>query len=131
MAAAIQKGNPNWKPGVSGNPGGRPKGYKGLAKLIQKRSDGGEELIIFLFDVLRGEHELGATLGARQWACEQLLNRGYGKAPAIVEVHNSLDDDAVATVIDTRGMTDEELEIWEKAAEIAERHANKRKPIDV
>jgi len=117
-------------PGTTGGTG-RPKGYKGLARAIQKESDGGQELIDFLFDVLRAKNEAGATLAARQWACEQLLNRGYGRAPQVVEVSTSLDSDAVATAIDVGAMSDEELEIWEKAADIAARHANKRKPIDV
>ena len=113
MSSQVVKRGPGvpWVKGQSGNPGGRPLGYKGIAKYIQANSNGCEDLIDFMFQVLKGEVPEGATLGAKQWACEQLLNRGLGKAPAIVEVHQSLDDDAVATVIDVAEMTDEELEV--------------------
>lgn len=31
------RGNPNWKPGVSGNPGGKPKGTVQIRTLLQHR----------------------------------------------------------------------------------------------
>ena len=112
-------------------PPGRPKGYKGIAKEIQKRTQDGKTLLDFLFSVLDGTVTGGATLAAKMWATEQLLNRGYGKAPQVVEISSTLDTDAHATTIDMSKMTEEELEAMEKAAEIASRYAGKRKPIDV
>ena len=120
-----------WLKGQSGNPSGKAIGFKGLAKKIQAESSGGDELIAFMFSVLRGEVPEGATLAAKQWACEQLLNRGYGKAPQVIEIAQTLDKDAKASVIDMSQASDEDLEAMEKAAEVMERLANKRKPIDV
>ena len=131
MTNKIEKRGPGGLFAKGNTMGGRRKGYKGLARDIQNMSGSGIELVEFMFAVLRGEVPEGASLGAKQWACEQLLNRGYGKAPQVIEISQSLDSDATASVIDVAGMSDEELEVWEKAAEIASRHANKRKPIDV
>ncbi len=132
MAGDVIKRAPNghFLPGTAGGKG-RPRGYKGIAKYIQRNSNGCEDLIDFMFQVLKGEVPEGATLQAKQWACEQLLNRGLGKAPAVVEVHQALDSDPAATVIDMSAASDEDLEAMEKAAEVMERLANKRKPIDV
>ncbi len=112
-------------------PTGRPKGYKGLAKYIQSKSNDGRDLIDFIYTVLSGECEGGSTLAAKMWAVEQLLNRGLGKAPQVIEISTSLDTDAAASAIDMSKMTEKDLEIMEKAGEIAEKYAGNRKPIDV
>lgn len=36
---AGQRGNPNWKPGVSGNPGGRPRIVSGIRRKAQNDSE--------------------------------------------------------------------------------------------
>ena len=114
-----------------GPTGSRPKGYKGIAKYIMSKSNNGEDLIDYLFKVLSGEVEGGSTLAAKMWATEQLLNRGLGKAPQMIEINTTIDTEARATMIDMGAMSDEELEAMEKAAEIASRYAGNRKPIDV
>ncbi len=44
-----------FKPGSKGNPGGRPRGFKGVAAAIMKESRNCDEFIEFAFKVLRNE----------------------------------------------------------------------------
>ena len=112
-------------------PTGRPKGYKSLAMDIQRRTGNGEKLMDFLLDVFNAEASLdGVKMSERMWACEQLLNRGWGRFPSVVEVH-TLDSDAVPNEVDVDDMTNEELEALEEAGKILEKHSSKRKVIDV
>ena len=65
-----------WKPGQSGNPGGRPKGFAGLAAVIRKKTNDGEELVDFALGVLRNKK---ASIGDRLEALEWLSVRGFGQ----------------------------------------------------
>lgn len=115
-------------PGPNPKPTGRPKSYKGIAKDIQKRTGNGKELLDFIESVLKGTVEGGSTLAAKMWACEQLLNRGYGRAPQVVEVHSDATD-TPAVALDFSQLSDEELEAMEKAAEIVNNLADKQKGV--
>jgi hypothetical protein len=64
----------SWAPGVSGNPGGRPKG---LAALVREETADGAELVTFMLAVLRGRKK--APLRLRMEAAAWLADRGFGK----------------------------------------------------
>jgi hypothetical protein len=70
-------GNPNWQKGVSGNPGGRPKG-KVLGELARAHT---EEAIRVLVEVMNNKK---ASPSARVSAASAILDRGYGKPPQAI-----------------------------------------------
>jgi hypothetical protein len=63
-----------FKPGQTGNPGGRPKG---LAALVREQTADGADLVAFL---VRAVHNKRLPMRIRLEACAQLLDRCYGKA---------------------------------------------------
>lgn len=69
-----------FRPGQSGNPGGRPKG---LAALIRQQTGDGAELVGFALKVLRSSRQ---DPRLRLQACEWLADRGFGKAVQSHEV---------------------------------------------
>jgi hypothetical protein len=69
-------------PGVSGNPGGRPRGL--VAAIRQATEDGGE-LVAFMVRVFRGQ-EPKATLRDRVAAATWLADRCFGRPPQAVSV---------------------------------------------
>ena len=77
-------GNPNWQPGVSGNPGGRSKelAQQQSAARLEAASHA-REVIAYLLKVLRDEDEGTAY---RLKAGIELLNRGLGLPLAQVDV---------------------------------------------
>lgn len=73
-----------WKPGQSGNPGGRPKGiHRRIRELYPE-----DELIEGMVEVARGEKIAGKTptlreiIDARKW----LADYGWGKAPSFAPI---------------------------------------------
>ena len=77
-----------FKPGVSGNPGGRPKQRTDLTKLARKYT---KTALLAVVRILK-DPESGAANQLR--AAEILLDRGHGKAPQVV----TLDGDSSAPV---------------------------------
>jgi hypothetical protein len=73
LAIPRRPGNPAWLPGVSGNPGGRPKG---IASLVREQTADGADLIDFLVKVVHNKRQ---PMRLRLEACAQLLDRGFGK----------------------------------------------------
>lgn len=74
-----------WRPGQSGNPGGRPREIGYLRELARERT---EEAIETLADVmLNGESD-----SARVAAATALLDRGYGKPPQSIAVDANVRD---------------------------------------
>ena len=70
-------GNPNWKPGASGNPGGRPKEYAEIKELAREH---GPAAIAKLVEFLHGDdHKLAKA------AADSLLDRGFGKPSQSVD----------------------------------------------
>jgi hypothetical protein len=63
-----------FKPGQSGNPGGRAKG---LASLVREQTRDGAELVEFMLSVLRGKKK--APLRLRMEAAAWLADRGFGR----------------------------------------------------
>lgn len=94
-----------WKPGQTGNPGGRPKG---LAGYIRDQTMDGRELADFLISVMRGEFPPLSFRGSeRLKACEMLLNRGFGQQPLIEG------DPNIKPVLDLAKLTPQELDFIE------------------
>jgi hypothetical protein len=77
-------GNPNWQPGISGNPGGRSKelAQQQSAARLEAASHA-SEVIAYLLEVLRNE---GEGTAYRLKAGIELLNRGLGLPQAQVDV---------------------------------------------
>lgn len=88
-----------WKPGQSGNPGGRPKG---LASLVREETKDGKELVEVMLKIVRGEltstetyldkkgqpHEVVHEPAPRDKieAVKWLADRGFGKVMESIEV---------------------------------------------
>jgi hypothetical protein len=69
---------PPWKPGVSGNPTGRPAG---LVSAIRKQTKDGAELVRFFCAVFRDEQ---VDLDDRMTAATWLADRAFGKPAQMV-----------------------------------------------
>jgi len=70
--------------GVSGNPGGRPRG---LAAYVRENTGGGEEVVELMLGVMRGDVIGGQVprIRDRMDAATWLADRAFGKAVAQVE----------------------------------------------
>lgn len=62
-----------WKPGVSGNPGGRPKGQGNVRELAQQHT---EEAVSTLVEIMKDKK---APPAARATASSAILDRGWGR----------------------------------------------------
>lgn len=71
MSASKRCESGRFKPGVSGNPGGRPAGLEEIRQLAQQHAP---EAIQKLVDHMRSKDERVSIA-----ACNALLDRGYGK----------------------------------------------------
>ncbi|MCL0055420.1 hypothetical protein M1N56_06075 [Dehalococcoidia bacterium] len=71
-------------PGVSGNPGGRPKS---LASYIRETTDGGREMVDLMVAVMRGEAVGGKKPRIRDQmdAAGWLMDRGFGRPVAQID----------------------------------------------
>jgi|SRR3990167_4905507 len=70
------KGNPNWLPGVSGNPGGRAKLPPEIMEVRALARTYTAEALEALVGIMRDQK---AAPGARASAAEALLDRGWGR----------------------------------------------------
>lgn len=76
------KGNPNWKKGVSGNPGGKPKELAGIQELARRYAP--EAMRTLWHVATKGKSE-----AARVQASSALLDRGFGKPPSFSTSDNA------------------------------------------
>lgn len=72
-----------WQKGVSGNPGGRSKTTKQLAKLAREYTD---EALATVVSIMRDE---GNKPIDRLRAADIILDRGYGKAKQKIELEDA------------------------------------------
>lgn len=83
---------------------------KGLAKMIGIRSTGGQEFIDFAFAIFRNEHpDLMPTFAQRWDAMTLLMDRGFGKAPVVIEQTVDVAD-KVIDVVAMQTLSDEMLD---------------------
>ena len=70
--------------GMSGNPGGRPKG---LANYVRESTDNGEEMVDLMVSVMRGEviDGMKPRIRDRMDAATWLSDRAFGKPVAQIE----------------------------------------------
>ena len=88
------KGRP-FKPGQSGNPGGRPRVLRDVQELAREKSP---EAIETLSNIM---HDTKAPRAARVAAANPLLDRGYGKPTQPIS--------QTLTKVDPSSLSDEEL----------------------
>ena len=74
-----------FRPGVSGNPNGRPKRGLALAEVVREKTRDGEDPVEFLLRVMKGQIK-HAPVADRIAAATELLNRGFGKPLQEVDV---------------------------------------------
>jgi Family of unknown function (DUF5681) len=88
--------------GVSGNPGGRPKG---LVRRIREETGDGEELVDYMLRVFRAEGESTKT---RVEAASWLADRGFGRPQQTTLVGSA---DEQTSVSPYAHLSDEELRV--------------------
>jgi len=85
-----------FEPGRSGNPGGRPKG---IARTVREQAGGNPEMLVAL--LLEIAQDPRAVVRDRLAAVKELLDRGWGKAPAFspIEGRDPLEEDEISSAI--------------------------------
>ena len=78
------KNLPQFQPGQSGNPSGRPKLGVALAEKVRKATKDGNAIVKLLVEIAEGGLE--AKISDRLAAAEMLLSRGWGEAVTQMEV---------------------------------------------
>ena len=89
-----------WLPGVSGNPGGRPRN---LGRLARALTGDGEDCAQLWLRMLRGEEpgtEGKRGLRWRAWASQRLAERGFGKPTTPIDVHSRSEHVSIGVTVD-------------------------------
>jgi|TARA_Y100001951_G_C11067901_1_gene144444 hypothetical protein len=87
-----RKANGQFKPGVSGNPNGRPKGSQSIPDILRKigdeegTTDGKSKLDVVMYKVFQ------YALEGKSWAVQFIADRTEGKALERVEQHVTKDE---------------------------------------
>jgi hypothetical protein len=79
-APEIRKADGRWQKGISGNPGGQPKGMADVKRLARSFT---QDAIATLAEIMKDTEQSGP---ARVSAATALLDRGYGKPLQQMEV---------------------------------------------
>jgi hypothetical protein len=85
-----------WKPGESGNPGGKPKGCMNLRTRILEKTKDGATLLAMLLDIMENDEDTGHRLTA----IKILLERCWGKPVESVE-HSGVDGQPIQILVNT------------------------------
>lgn len=83
-------GNPNWRKGVSGNPGGRPKVVAEVRELAREHTEQALNTLVTIMGDEKANHS------ARVAAATQILDRGYGRAPQSLTVKGNVETHIIA-----------------------------------
>jgi hypothetical protein len=87
-------------PGISGNPGGRPKGL--TRRVRELVGENGDAIVLFMYELMRNEKARTADrLDAGRW----LADRGFGRSVQPVDL-----DVNQHPLLDLRGFSTEDLE---------------------
>ncbi len=89
-----------WKPGQSGNPGGRPKQLAAVQALARRHTVMAMKV---LAEIAQGKH--GAKAGDMERAANSLLSRGWGNPVSPVNIGG--DASGLVQVIIQKGLGDE------------------------
>jgi hypothetical protein len=81
-----------WKPGQSGNPGGRPKAEKHVRDMAKKMTD---RILIELYNIAIDPRPK-ADMRAKVAAAKEILDRGWGRPSIHVDVDASAANDLAA-----------------------------------
>lgn len=100
----------SWKPGQSGNPAGRPKG---IAATVRDATDP----VALVAILLAVANDPRAKASERIAAVRELLDRGYGKAPAFQAMEGSDPLELGAIAAEIQGIADELAARRQTAAE--------------
>lgn len=95
----------SFKPGVSGNPNGRPKSLKEITDLAR---EAGPDAVKRLIKLSKGKGAVALQ------AARALLDRGYGRPSQSIQVTGS--DNGPIQVRDLSNLSDAELELLKKLA---------------
>lgn len=102
-------GNPSgrggFQPGVSGNPGGRPKEVREVKVLARERTASAIEVLTKIME------DPKAAPAARVAACRELLDRGYGRPES--SVNAKIETETKPVEPNLAPLTPEERALWD------------------
>jgi hypothetical protein len=77
-------------PGQSGNPAGRPRGFKGVARLIAEATGDGAELVQWALDTWRDpERSFGERAAAHAWLSDRFMGKPLSSHEVVAGVITS------------------------------------------
>ncbi len=129
-----------FRPGETGNPGGRPRGTTQFAELIANETRHGAELVEYALRVLRSR----SRKAPKTWAVEYLTERMLSKAPQHIDLGGKVEGDghhsdvkevlwsriaAIMEVVAAEGMESRKLpagltEAWRKGGNLSANKAS-------
>lgn len=98
-----------YRPGQSGNPSGRPRGAKGLARYIASQTEDGRELVDRLLEMSRDPN---TPVRERVLCTMHLLDRGVGKPMTTAEIAVTIDAPLLQYPSNWASLTFDERSLW-------------------